>query len=430
MRPTRHSNAGISLFVAMALCGTAVAEIEEITVTAQKREENVQDVPISVSTFSDDFFTRSNVNTLRDMARYAPNLTLPQSSTVANQRIIMRGVGSVGNSAIEPTVAVFIDGVYYPRPSSIVGSMTDLERAEVLRGPQGTLFGRNASMGALNIVTKNPTDEHEGRISFGYGDYDEKRVSGYINSAISEMAAARLSFQVSKRDGYGENTYTEDGSRNTVGDWEDMTVRGKLLLTPSPTTDVLLTADYSRVRNEGAVTELIGDTVPGQTLYGLAHILPTGELPEAGDVYDHRLNQMHRDDADDEQWGLSGDVTWTVGEHTIRSITAYRDWENDSLDQSVIRLPADLVPTDQFYDAETFSQELQITSPEGEDVEYVFGLYYYDEEYSLDSNSRLGKDFCGMVERLFAGPTSSREFRGCPGPVFCRGIRNGGRPDV
>ena len=418
MRPTKHFNAGISLFIAMALCGTAVAEIEEITVTAQKREENVQDVPISVSTFSDDFFTRSNVNTLRDMARYAPNLTLPQSSTVANQRIIMRGVGSVGNSAIEPTVAVFIDGVYYPRPSSIVGSMTDLERAEVLRGPQGTLFGRNASMGALNIVTKNPTNRHEGRISFGYGDYDEKRVSGYVNSAISEMASARLSFQASNRDGYGENTYTEDGSRRTVGDWGDMTVRGKLLLTPSDTTDILLTADYSRLRNEGAVTEFIGDTAPGQTLYGLAHILPPGELPEAGDVYDHRLNQMHRDDADDEQWGLSGDVTWTVGEHTIRSITAYRDWENDSLDQSVIRLPADLVPTDQFYDAETFSQELQITSPEGEDVEYVFGLYYYDEEYSLDSNSRLGKDFCGMVERLFAGQLSAGNFAGARGQYF------------
>ena len=403
MRPTKHFNAGVSLFIAMALCGTAVAEIEEITVTAQKREENVQDVPISVSTFSDDFFTRSNVNTLRDMARYAPNLTLPQSSTIANQRIIMRGVGSVGNSAIEPTVAVFIDGVYYPRPSSIVGSMTDLERAEVLRGPQGTLFGRNASMGALNIVTKNPTNEHEGRISFGYGDYDEKRVSGYINSAISEMAAARLSFQVSKRDGYGENTFTEDGSRSTVGDWEDITVRGKLLLTPSETTDVLLTADYSRVRNEGAVTEFIGDTAPGHTLFGLAHILPTGELPEAGDVYDHKLHQMHRDDADDEQWGLSGDVTWSVGDHTIRSITAYRDWQNDSLNQSVIRLPADLVPTDQYYDTETFSQELQITSPEGGDLEYVLGLYYYDEEYTLDSDFRLGEDFCGMVENLYRG---------------------------
>ena len=419
----KHSNKGISLFIAMALCGTAVAEIEEITVTAQKREENVQDVPISVSTFSDDFFTRSNVNTLRDMARYAPNLTLPQSSTIANQRIIMRGVGSVGNSAIEPTVAVFIDGVYYPRPSSIVGSMTDLERAEVLRGPQGTLFGRNASMGALNIVTKNPTDEHEGRISFGYGDYDEKRVSGYVNSAISEMASARLSFQASGRDGYGENTYTKDGSRSTVGDWGDMTVRGKLLLTPNATTDVLLTADYSRLRNEGAVTEFIGDTAPGQTLYGLPYILPPGELPEAGDAGDHRLNQMHRDDADDEQWGLSGDITWAVGEHTIRSITAYRDWENESLDQSVIRLPADLVPTDQFYDAETFSQELQITSPEGENVEYVFGLYYYDEEYSLDTHNRLGGDFCGMVERLFTGQLSTGNFAGARGQYFAEAYR-------
>lgn len=400
MRPTKHFHTGISFFVAMALCGPAVAEIEEITVTAQKREENVQDVPISVTTFSDDFFTRSNVNTLRDMARYAPNLSLPQSSTIANQRIILRGVGSVGNSAIEPTVAVFIDGVYYPRPSSIVGSMTDLDQAEVLRGPQGTLFGRNASMGALNIVTKNPTNEHEGRITFGYGDYDEKRISGYINSAISERVSARLSFQASERDGYGDNTYTDQGSRSTVGDWDDITVRGKLLFTPNPNTDVLLTADFSRVRNEGAVTEFIGDTAPGQSLLGLTRLLPTGELPEASDVYDHKLHQMHRDDADDEQWGLSSDITWTAGGHTIRSITAYRDWENDSLDQSVIRLPADLVPTDQFYDAETFSQELQILSPEGEKVEYVFGLYYYDEEYSLDNYSRLGPDFCGMVRTL------------------------------
>ncbi len=401
MRLTKNFRAGVSFVLAWALCSTAIAEIEEIIVTSQKREENVQDVPISVSTFSDDFFTKSNVNTLRDMARYAPNLSLPQSSAVANQRIILRGVGSVGNSAIEPTVAVFIDGVYYPRPSSIVGSMTDLDRAEVLRGPQGTLFGRNASMGAINIVTKNPTNEHEGRIAVGYGDYDEKRVSGYINSAISEMVSARLAFQASERDGYGENTFTGGGSRSTVGDWGDLTARGKLLLTPSATTDILLTADYSRLRNEGAVAEFIGDTAPGQTLYGLAHILPTGELPEAEDVYDHKLHQMHRDDADDEQWGLSGDVTWAVGDHTIRSITAYRDWENDSLDQSVIRLPADLVPTDQWYDVETFSQELQITSPEGEDFEYVLGLYYYDEEYTLDSNFRLGEDFCGMVENLY-----------------------------
>ena len=401
MELTRNLKAGVSLLFALTLSGPAVAEIEEIIVTSQKREKSAQDVPISTSVFSDDFFTKSNVHTLQDIARYAPNLSLPQSSAIANQRIMLRGVGSVGNSAIEPTVAVFIDGVYYPRPSSIVGSMTDLNRVEVLRGPQGILFGRNASMGALNIVTKNPTDEHEGRIAVSYGDYDEKRVSGYINSALSETASARLSFQVSERDGYADNTFTEGGSRSTVGNWEDLTVRGKLLLTPTPTTDVLLTADFSRVRNEGAVAELIGDTVPGHTLLGLAHILPTGELPEAEDPYDHKLNQMHRDDADDEQWGLSGDITWSVGTHTIRSITAYRDWENDSLDQSVIRMPADLVPTDQLYDAETFSQELQITSPEGKDLEYVLGLYYYDEKYTLDSNSRLGEDFCGMVENLY-----------------------------
>ena len=403
MRLTKNFSSGVSFVLASALCGTAVAAIEEIIVTSQKRKENVQDVPISITTFSDDFFTKSNVNTLRDMARYVPNLSLPQSSTIANQRIVLRGVGSVGNSAIEPTVAVFIDGVYYPRPSSIVGSMTDLDRAEVLRGPQGTLFGRNASMGALNIVTKNPTNENAGRIALGVGDYNEKRVSGWLNGSVSETASARFSFQASDRNGYGDNTFTEGGSRSTVGDWDDMTVRGKLLLTPNANTDILLTADYSRVRNEGAVTEFIGDTAPAGTLPRLAGILPTGQLPEASDPYDHKINQMHRDNADDDQWGLSSNITWTAGNHTFRSITAYRDWQNDSLDQSVIRLPADLVPTDQLYDAETFSQELQITSPESDDIEYVFGLYYYDEEYTLDTVNRLGRDFCGMVETLFSG---------------------------
>ncbi len=425
MRLTKNLRTGVSFVLAWALCSTAIAEIEEIIVTSQKREENVQDVPISVSTFSDDFFTKSNVNTLRDMARYAPNLSLPQSSAVANQRIILRGVGSVGNSAIEPTVAVFIDGVYYPRPSSIVGSMTDLDRAEVLRGPQGTLFGRNASMGAINIVTKNPTNEHEGRIAVGYGDYDEKRVSGYINSAISEMVSARLAFQASERDGYGDNTFTEGGSRSKVGDWDDITVRGKLLLTPSANTDILLTADYSRVTNEGAVTEFIGDTAPTGTLARVAGILPPGQLPEADDAYDHKLHQMHRDDADDDQWGLSGDITWAVGDHTIRSITAYRDWQNDSVDQSVIRMPADLVPTDQLFDAETFSQELQITSPEGDDLQYVFGLYYYDEEYSLDTVSRLGSDFCGMVETLFEGNLLA-DAHNVPSPAGSITVRHAG----
>ena len=352
MRLGKKFGIGVSFVLAWALFSSsvAIAEIEEIIVTSQKREENAQDVPISITTFSDDFFTKSNVNTLRDMARYAPNLSLPQSSAIANQRIILRGVGSVGNSAIEPTVAVFIDGVYYPRPSSIVGSMTDLDRAEVLRGPQGTLFGRNASMGALNIVTKNPTDEHEGRIAFSYGDYDEKRVSGHINSAISEKASARLAFQASDRDGYGDNTFTEGTGRNKVGDWDDLTVRGKLLLTPNSNIDILLSTDYSRVRNEGAVTEFIGDTAPMGALARLTGILPSGQLPDANDVYDYKINQMHGDDANDDQWGLSGDITWTAGGHTIRSITAYRDWENDSLNQSVIRMPADLIPTDQLYD--------------------------------------------------------------------------------
>lgn len=172
-------------------------QIEEIIVTAQKRPENIQDVPISISAFSGDFLDDSGVDTLQDLGAYTPNLTLSQSSQVANQRIIMRGVGSVGNNAIEPSVAIFIDGVYYPRPSSVVGTLSDVEAIEILRGPQGTLFGRNASMGALNIKTRRPSEELEGQIQGSFGNFDAIRLSGNISNSISSEASGRLSFHYS-----------------------------------------------------------------------------------------------------------------------------------------------------------------------------------------------------------------------------------------
>lgn len=206
------------LFVLAFLAATSVAAagrvIEEIIVTAQKREQFLQDVPISISTFSGEFLADSGIETLQQLGRYTPSLSLAFSSQLANNRIIMRGVGSVGNTAIEPGVAVFVDGVYIPRSSSVIGTLTDLDIVEVLRGPQGTLFGRNASMGAMNIRTRNPRDEFSGNIRASYGNYDHVRVSGAVSGPLSRAAAARLAFQYSERDGYGENSYTRGGSAN------------------------------------------------------------------------------------------------------------------------------------------------------------------------------------------------------------------------
>jgi len=126
------------------------ARLGTVTVTAQKREQNVQDVPISISAYSGEFLEESGAQTLQDIALYSPNFLLPSSSQLTNARIQIRGVGSVGNAGIEPSVGVFIDEVYYPRPGSILGNLLDVQTVEVLRGPQGTVFGRNTAAGATN----------------------------------------------------------------------------------------------------------------------------------------------------------------------------------------------------------------------------------------------------------------------------------------
>jgi iron complex outermembrane receptor protein len=405
--------AGLAMLL-LLLAAPIRAEIEEVVVTAQKRSEDVQDVPISISAYGGEFLERSGSDTLQDLAHYTPNLSLTHSSSVANQRIILRGVGSVGDNAIEPSVGVFIDGVYYPRPSSVVGALTDVEVVEVLRGPQGTLFGRNASMGALNIRTRNPTHDFEGTIRGSIANYDAFRVSGSVNGGITDMLAGRFAFQHSNRSGYGDNTFVTGAEGEEIGDWKDSNARGKFLFTPSDELEILLSIDYSEVENEGTIVEVQDDTVIPTYAPIISTVLsplpplvvgPNGPLPEMLDGGDYTVNQDHHDSADDKQWGISGDITWEVADHTVRSITAYRDWNNDTY-ESALRLPADLFNRVTTFEAETVSQELQLLSPTGGLLEYVAGLYYYSEDYSIDQNFDLGADFCSpAVGNLVAATT-------------------------
>ena len=417
----RHGKLSLEIFICLALAAVTVTAqvVDEIIVTAQKREQSLQDVPISISTFTGEFLEDSGIDTLQQLGQYTPNLSLAFSSQLANNRIVLRGVGSVGNSAIEPSVAVFVDGIYIPRPSSVIGTLTDLEIVEVLRGPQGTLFGRNASMGALNIRTRKPGDEFSGDIRASYGNYGHVQVAGALSGAFSPEIAGRVAFQYSDRNGYGENSFTENGSDSDVGKWEDGSVRGKLFFEPAPDLDITLTADFSRIINGGGVIEVLSDTVQPEYLVALRRFLsptdpltmPTGEVPEAVHGFDNNVHQDHRDYAEDEQWGIAGDVNWRIGEHTVRSLTGYRKWYNDTLNESVIRLPMDLIRRVTFYDVETVSQELQLLSPTGGLIEYVAGAYFYREDYGIDQAFDQGPDFCSpFVGNLFASYLASFNF--------------------
>lgn len=414
------------IILASCAAGAALstnAEIEEVIVTATKRAESIQDVPISISAFSSDFIANSGIGDLQELGSYAPNLYLSKSSQVANQRILIRGLGSAGNNAIDPSVAVFIDGVHYPRPSSVVGKLQDIEVVEVLRGPQGTLFGRNASAGTLNIRTKKPARETTADITLSAGNFDQYAAGINLNGGLTENVAGRLSIQYSDRGGFGDS----DFDNSEIGEWEDTGIRGALLFDINENLTATLRADWKEIENNGTLIDILPDSVLPRYASIIAGALdpdgPLGPLagpaPDLSDAFDYDVNQQHLDRAEDEQWGISLDIEWELAGHTLRSITAYRDWENEGF-ESAIRLPADLFPRVTEYNAETFSQEFQLTSTGDGPLQYVAGLYYYQEDYEVNQSFNLGSDFCPTA---VSNLTFARAFDGT-NPAVARATAN------
>ena len=374
----------------------ATAQVEEIIVTATKRAESIQDVPISISAYSGDFLEESDIRTLQDLSLYAPNFTMAYSSQATNARIFIRGIGSVGNSGIETSVGVYVDGVYYPRPGSVIGNLLDIEAAEVLRGPQGTLFGRNTAAGALSLRTRDPSDEFEGYVQAGFGDYDAYTLEGVVNAPISDTVALRLAGKYAERDGYGFNTLTDE----EIGERDDLTLRAKLGIDFTPDVYGTLTLDYNEVNSGGQIIELLPDTASPVFDGTLSALF--GSNVTTSDGYDQVINQDHQDSLADEQWGAVFDLEFSAGTHTIRSITAYRDWEARNR-ESAIRLTGDVLPRDHFYTTTTFSQELQLLSPTDQPFTYVAGVFYYDEDFDIDEDFDAGVNTCIPVVFALAG---------------------------
>jgi iron complex outermembrane receptor protein len=401
---TRFAKLAGTTALALALSVPAMAQesgdtVDEIFVTATKRAENIQDVPISITAYGAEFIEKSGVEDIHDVALYSPNFTISSSSQLTNFRIAIRGVGSVGNAGIEPSVGVFIDGVYYPKPGSVIGNLMDIQSFEVLRGPQGTLFGRNTPMGALNITTKNPTlSGFGGNYELGFGSENAVNIGASVNVPLGEKAAMRISGKYGDRDGYGTNLI--DGTN--IGARDNFNLRGKFLIEPSDNLSVKLTADYSKINSGGAIVEYLNSAsspVFLGTLAALASLDPrlTGIDPTqllTADPFDQNVYQDQRDFLEDEQWGLSGDVSYDFGSGFVfRSITSYREWTADSF-ESAIRLPIQLFPRKNEFDSETFSQEFQLLSPTGGKFDYLVGAFYYSEKYHISQDFDLGAQFC------------------------------------
>lgn len=374
----------------------AVAQIEEIIVTATKRAESIQDVPISISAYSGDFLRNSDIRTIQDLSLYAPNFSMAYSSQPTNARIIIRGIGSVGNSAIETSVGVFVDGVYYPRPGSVIGNLLDIEAAEVLRGPQGTLFGRNTAAGALNITTRDPSDELGGYVQADVGNYGAYSLEGVVNTPFSDNVAGRLAVKYAERDGYGYNTMTDE----EIGERDDLTLRAKLGIDFTDNLYGKLTLDYNEINTGGQILEILPGT-ESPVFDGTLNAL-FGQNATTADGYDMVINQDHQDSVADEQWGAAFHLDYGMGDFTLKSITSYRDWQATNR-ESALRITGDVLPRDHLYETTTFSQEFQLLSPGDQAFTYVVGLFYYDEDFDIDEDFDAGVDACVPVVFALAG---------------------------
>ena len=372
---------------------------EVIQVTATKRSESIQEVPLSISAFGSDFIEESGIKDIQDLSAYAPNLTITQTTQVANTRISIRGVGSIGNNGLEPSVAVFLDGVYIPRPGAIIGRLQDIEVVEVLRGPQGTLFGRNASMGALNIRTKKAELDNTTSLWGGFGS-DSLYYGGMtVNRELGDDVAGRISVQTSDQGGFAYSTISDVD----IGASKDTGVRGSLIF-PIGKVNATLRGDWKKIENNGNANSVLSSSVLPKYTGAIAFILDDdltnglfdGPVPNMTDTFDLNLNQYHKDDAEDEQWGISLDLDWSSTNYSYRSITSLREWDN-SYYESAIRLPGDLLPRTTIYNTITFSQEFQILSEFDGPFQYVAGVYFYDESYDIDQSFDFGSDFCSLA---------------------------------
>lgn len=371
---------------------------DEIIVTAQRRSENVQHVPISVAAFNGQAMERNNVLTVYDLGRVATNFSATRASQVASIRLTIRGVGSPSNTATEPSVAIFVDGVYIPRPGAIIGNFLDVDVVEVLRGPQGTLFGRNASVGALSFRTAQPKSEFSGAFDAEYGTGSRYKLSGNVNVPLEENLALRVAAMGQWNKGLWLNKL--DGK--TYGGSDDYAGRATLKVDTSNLI-WLVRADYSHSDGDGySPTEFRYDTISVaqvaafdavQTAFSGTHTDPI--------LFDRTVNQVLYADYKDKHWGLSSDASLELGSYALRLINSYRDWNTTQLDGDLLRMTIPLARRIGEYTSKSQNHELQIISPKNEllsgRLDFVAGVYYFQERYTINEQVTFYGQFCNLL---------------------------------
>lgn len=367
--------------------------VEVITVTAQQREQNAQSVPISIGAYGTEQIEVSGVRDIKDLTAIAPGLmvTSTQSETITTARI--RGIGTVGdNFGLESSVGLYVDGVFRARNGVGLSDLGEIERIEVLRGPQGTLFGKNTSAGVLNIITKGPEFDFGANAELTAGNYDLRRASGSVTGPIvDDKLAFRLFAVHGERDGFMKLTVREPGgTRTTRSDDQDYdSVRGQLLWTPNETVRGRFIADYTD-RNEFCCSAAQWVTAPGPAALvgavGGQVLFPAD--PGKRQAFANREYVQNVTD-----YGFSADFDFKFDFAKLTSITSWRNWKNNRT-QDIDYSSADIA-----YRADgnstrlrRFDQEFRLTGVHG-NLDWLIGAIYSQEDLDLKDAIRFGANW-------------------------------------
>jgi iron complex outermembrane receptor protein len=339
------------------------AELGDIVITAQRDSQSLQDVPIAVTAVTGDNLVARGMTDTRSVGMSVPNLTLSENGVSVTP--FLRGVGSnQSNPNDEPSVATYIDGVYIPSPTGNIFSFNNIERIEVLNGPQGTLFGRNATGGVIQIITRDPEHDPALEASIGYGTHDIVEGSAYATTGLGADAAIDLAVVYRNNfDGFGRDIVrNQDIFRR-----EEFAARSKLLITPGPSTEIRLSVDYSKLNSTGTDYQLAQGVigVDGVSTY-------PGRRRTATDF---------RNTGDNEVYGASLRIDQDLGFARLVSISGYRHVTGEfHLDQDATPLPLVRAFINQF--ARNYSEEVQLLSPTGSNVTWLLGAYYFNARFA------------------------------------------------
>jgi iron complex outermembrane receptor protein len=354
--------------------------LEEVLVTATKRSESAQDVPVALSVVGTEVIDRLNIAGMSDLARVSPSISISQGDTKQNSNIRIRGIGtSVFSSGLEPSVLVMVDGVAQAQPGQAFSTLLDVQRMEVLRGPQSTLFGKNASAGAINVITRQASETFEGMVDLLGTNDGEYRAIASLSGPVSDTLRYRATAYYTEQDGYIKNLARDE----SYHDEEASGARVKLQWEPAERLSVDLVAAYSE--DESACCVVTAWEVPeNSTFFGFLPYDPSPVQPSEDNL---AVAHDTPPSSETEESSLAATVQYEFGGFSLKSITAYSDWQyqaSGDVDGTAVPLAqiltggfmsGGLVNTTEL-DTELFSQELLLASPQDRAFDYLLGLYY------------------------------------------------------